>query len=74
MARTYDELVQLREDGRIGWLQFALESELADDFIQWCKDHGTVPNDDTAQFYMEMVELSAQDRQILDDDDYDYGG
>lgn len=74
MARSYDELVQLREDERIGWLQFALESELGEDFIRWCKDHGTVPNEDTAQFYMEMTELSAQDRQILDDDDYDYGG
>ena len=74
MARSYDELVRLKEDGRIGWLQFALECELADDFMDWCKSHGTSPNEDTAQFYLEMVELTAQERQLLDEDDYDYGG
>ncbi|MBR8726213.1 hypothetical protein IX307_001644 [Bacteroides pyogenes] len=70
--RTYEELVQLREEERIGWLQFALECELAEDFMQWCRDHGTIANEDTAQFYLEMVEQTAMDRQILDDDDYRY--
>ncbi|WP_283091269.1 hypothetical protein [Bacteroides pyogenes] len=40
--------------------------------MQWCRDHGTIANEDTAQFYLEMVEQTAMDRQILDDDDYRY--
>ena len=38
MTRTYEELVRLRQDNRIGWLQFTLESEHADDYMQWCRE------------------------------------
>ena len=72
MAYSFEELVQLKQDKRIGWLQFTLESEHADDFMQWCKDHNTHPSEETAEFYMESVELSMQDKQILAEDDDDY--
>ena len=72
MAYSFEELVQLKQDKRIGWLQFTLESEHADDFMQWCKDHNTHPSEDTAEFYMESMELSMQDKQILAEDDDDY--
>ena len=72
MAYSFEELVQLKQDKRIGWLQFTLESEHADDFMQWYKDHNTHPSEDTAEFYMESVELSMQDKQILAEDDDDY--
>ena len=72
MAYSFEELVQLKQDKSIGWLQFTLESEHADDFMQWCKDHNTHPSEDTAEFYMESVELSMQDKQILAEDDDDY--
>ena len=72
MAYSFEELVQLKQDRRIGWLQFTLEGEHADGFMQWCKEHNTHPSEDTAEFYMESVELSLQDKQILAEDDYDY--
>ena len=72
MAYSFEELVQLKQDKRIGWLQFTLESEHADDFMRWCKEHNTHPSKDTAEFYMESVELNMQDKQILAEDDYDY--
>ena len=72
MAYSFEELVQLKQDKRIGWLQFTLESEHADDFMQWCKEHNTHPSEDTAEFYMESVELSMQVKQILAEDDDDY--
>ena len=72
MAYSFEELVQLKQDRRIGWLQFTLEGEHADGFMQWCKAHNTHPSEDTAEFYMESVELSMQDKQILAEDDYDY--
>ena len=72
MAYSFEELVQLKQDRRIGWLQFTLEGEHADDFMRWCKEHNTHPSEDTAEFYMESVELSMQDKQILAEDDYNY--
>lgn len=47
--RTYEELVQLRQDGRIGWKQFVLEGDDAEDYKQWCEDHGLEPTDDNAE-------------------------
>lgn len=35
MAYSFEELVQLKQDRRIGWLQFTLEGEHADGFMQW---------------------------------------
>lgn len=73
MARDYNELVQLKQQNRIGWLQFTLESDHADCFMEWCREHGTNPTEETAEFYIDMVEQNMQDRQRLAEDDYDYG-
>ena len=54
--RTYEELVQLRQDGRIGWKQFVLEGDDAEGYKQWCEDHGTEPTDDNAELYVEMTD------------------
>ena len=54
--RTYEELVQLRQDGRIGWKQFVLEGDEAEDYKQWCEDDGMEPTDDNAELYVEMTD------------------
>ena len=54
--RTYEELVQLRQDGRIGWKQFVLEGDDAEGYKQWCEDHGMEPTDDNAELYVEMTD------------------
>lgn len=74
MERTYEELVRLRQDNRIGWLQFTLESEQADDYLQWCREHNTHPSEETAEFYIDMTEQSVQDHQLLEEDDYEEFG
>lgn len=74
MERTYEELVRLRQDNRIGWLQFTLESEHADDYLQWCREHNTHPSEETAEFYIDMTEQSVQDHQLLEEDDYEEFG
>lgn len=66
----YDELVQLLQDGKIGHLRFVLESDSEKDFIKWCDEHGVMPSDDAAEFYIEQTEISAMDRQVIDDEDY----
>lgn len=74
MERTYEEQVRLRQDNRIGWLQFTLESEHADDYLQWCREHNTHPSEETAEFYIDMTEQSVQDHQLLEEDDYEEFG
>ena len=54
--RTYEELVQLRQDGKIGWKQFVQEGDDAEDYKQWCEDHGMEPTDDNAELYVEMTD------------------
>lgn len=51
MAETYEKLVQLKQEGKIGWLDFVLRGENSDDFKQWCEDHGTKPCEDAAEFF-----------------------
>lgn len=61
MTRTYEELCQLKQAGKIGWNQFLLESDFADEYLQWCSDHGTTPNDDNAELYCDMMDEKMQE-------------
>ena len=54
--RTYEELVQLKQVGKIGWKQFVLEGDDAQSYIQWCEDHGVEQTDDNAELYVEMTD------------------
>lgn len=68
--RTYEELVELLQKGKINHLQFIMESDNAGDFQQWCEDHGTEPTDESAEFYLEQTDISMMDRQETDDEAY----
>ena len=45
----YDELVQLLQDGRIGHLEFVMNTDSAEDYLAWCETHGTEPSDDRSE-------------------------
>ena len=66
----YEELVELLQEGKIGYLRFVLESENAQDFLDWCRTHGTDPSDESAEFYVEQTDINLMDRQVMDDEDY----
>lgn len=66
----YDELVQLLQEGTIGHLRFVLEGDNKEDFLRWCEEHSVEPSDDAAEFYIEQTEISAMDRQVIDDENY----
>lgn len=68
--RTYEELVELLQEGRIGYLQFLLESDQADDFLLWCEDHGTDASEESAEFYIDQTDTAMMDRQETDDESY----
>ena len=66
----YDELVQLLQEKKIGLMRFGREIYSEKDFLKWCDEHGVDPSDDAAEFYLEQTEISAMDKQVIDDEDY----
>lgn len=66
----YEELVELLQEGKIGYLRFVLEGENAQDFLDWCRTHGTDPSDESAEFYVEQTDINLMDRQVINDKDY----
>ena len=66
----YEELVELLQEGKIGYLRFVLEGENAQDFLDWCRTHGTDPSDESAEFYVEQTDIDQMDRQVMDDESY----
>ena len=66
----YEELVELLQEGKIGYLRFVLEGENAQDFLDWCRTHGTDPSDESAEFYVEQTDIDRMDRQVMDDESY----
>ena len=69
-TKTYEELVELLQDGKIGHLHFVLQGENVQDFLDWCRSHGTDPTDESAEFYIEQTEIDVMERQALNDESY----
>lgn len=44
---TIEELIQLKQEGKIGWCELALCSEHGKDYLQWCDDHSGVDGRNT---------------------------
>ncbi len=66
----HEELVELLQEGRIGYLRFVMESENEQDYLEWCRTHGTDPSDESAEFYIEQTDIEQMDRQVMDDEGY----
>lgn len=67
---NHEELVELLQEGKIGFLRFVMDSENADDYLGWCRSHGTDPSDESAEFYVEQTDIEQMDRQVMDDGSY----
>lgn len=58
------------QDGKIGHLHFVLQGENTQDFLDWCRSHGTDPTDESAEFYIEQTEIDMMERQAINDEGY----
>ena len=56
---SYDELVQMNQDGKIGWLDFLLKGDDAEEYKQWCQDHNEEPTEENAELFVEMTDAKA---------------
>ena len=67
---NHEELVELLQEGRIGYLRFVLEGENEQDYLEWCRAHGPGPSGASAEFYVEQTDIMQMERQLIDDGDY----
>ena len=56
---SYNELVQMKQDGKIGWLDFLLKGDDAEEYKQWCQDHDEEPTEENAELFVEMTDAKA---------------
>jgi pyruvate-formate lyase-activating enzyme len=56
---SYNELVQIKQDGKIGWLDFLLKGDDAEEYKQWCQDHNEEPTEENAELFVEMTDAKA---------------
>ena len=42
--KTFEELEQLKQEGRIGWVDFLQMSEYSESYQQWLHDRGAEPD------------------------------
>lgn len=63
MSKTFEELVQLRQDNKITWLEFVQQSDYADDYKRWLEERGTEPDNDSAELFLDMTDATFFDSQ-----------
>jgi pyruvate-formate lyase-activating enzyme len=56
---SYNELVQMKQDGKIGCLDFLLKGDDAEEYKQWCQDHNEEPTEENAELFVEMTDAKA---------------
>lgn len=55
---SYDELVQLRQSGDIGWNNFVILGDDCDEYEGWLDDNGLAASDDNALLFLEEREAA----------------
>ena len=61
--KSFDELVQLKQEGRIGWLEFVRQGDSSEEYSRWCEEHNVAESEDNAELFMEMTEQRLWEQQ-----------
>lgn len=40
--KTHEELVELLQTGKIGFLRFVMDGDSAEDYLEWCQTHARI--------------------------------
>ena len=56
--KTFEELEQLKQEGRIGWVEYLLQSEYSESDQQWLADRGAEPDEDNAELFVEQTDAT----------------
>lgn len=58
---SFEKLAELKQNGEIGWCEFALRSEYGTMYLKWCDDHSVEPDDLNAELFLEQTEKRLYD-------------
>ena len=61
--KSFEELEQLKQEGRIGWVEFLLQSEYGESYKLWLNDRGAEADEDNAELFLEQTDASFFDNQ-----------
>ena len=64
-TKTFEELRQLKQTGKIGWVEFVQQSEYARKYAEWLSDRGEEASEDNAEFFLDMTDLSFIESQAM---------
>lgn len=67
-SASFEELVELKQSGRIGWLGFVLGSDQADEYRKWCQEHSLEQTDGNAELFLEMTDDRVYESQLEEND------
>ena len=56
--KTFEELEQLKQEGRIGWVEYLLQSEYSESYQQWLADRGVEPDENNAELFVEQTDAT----------------
>lgn len=56
-TKTYEELKELKKNGKISWVEFIMQSEYADKYVEWLRGRGDKPDEDNAELFFDMTDL-----------------
>jgi hypothetical protein len=63
--KTFEELELLKQDGRIGWVEYLQQSEYSESYRQWLADRGAEPDEDNAELFVEQTDAAFLESQDL---------
>lgn len=69
-AISYEERVELLQEGRIDFLQFVMNGDHNVDYIDWCRSTDVQPSPESAELFCEMTEIDMEEHQFMDDEYY----
>ena len=64
-SKSFQELELLKQEGRIGWVEYLQQSEYSESYQQWLSDRGAEPDEDNAELFLEQTDAKFLESQDL---------
>lgn len=64
-SKSFEELERLKQEGRIGWVEYLQQSEYSESYQQWLSDRSAEPDEDNAELFLEQTDAKFLESQDL---------
>lgn len=63
MTKSYEDLIQQFQEGKIKALRLVMDSEYNHLYLQWCEERKVEPSDESANNFLDELEYDMFDHQ-----------